>query len=195
MFASFDISRPGLRRRPSRSMYFRRPVVGAIFALIGFVSQYPIPVIHRCPVMNPNGIAVIDGSDASDSSDPARRKSAHDHDHNHSDGHPADSETSLQDLPPCHRALAAARASAGSANHHHHADHAQTEGGNEAGHSHDSCPVCQGHAQLIQALPAPALTALTTLYRFQARVPYFAATPRVLHFSKLPPARAPPPVA
>jgi hypothetical protein len=31
--------------------------VGALLALAGFLSQYPLPVLHRCPVMNPGSVA------------------------------------------------------------------------------------------------------------------------------------------
>ncbi|MCR9143963.1 MAG: hypothetical protein NXI24_17080 [bacterium] len=160
--------------------------------------------------MNPNGIAVIEvGDESSDSHDHAAQN--HDHTshahHTQAASGAQESQGNLHALPPCHRALALAVSAKPKAHDHagdsqtshgahaghagHHA-HSQTSAGDDSGHSHDSCPVCQGHAQLIQGLPARALPALTTLYQFHARVAHFAQTPRVLHTTTLPPARAPP---
>lgn len=181
MFAPSASSRP----RSLKRYYLRRHYIGAIFALTGFVSQYPIPVIHRCPVMNPHGIAVIGDSESS-SHDHSDHKQSASHDHQDQHASPA--------VPPCHGSGSGSLAVAGVQDHSldHRAEHAETESKDEGGHSHDACPVCQGHAQLIQGLPTPALPTLTTLYQFQARVPQFVEAPLAKTILTLPPARAPP---
>lgn len=54
---------------------------GAVIALLGFLSQYPIPALHRCPVMNPAAHA--------------GEQEAHGHEHEQA-----------AVVPPCHRRLA-----------------------------------------------------------------------------------------
>lgn len=168
----------------SRGFRLRRPV-GALLALTGFVSQYPIPVIHQCEVMNPNGIDLLAG---------------HDH-HAHQKDHEPDrrlagahAEIGLSDddahvhLPSCHRRLLAVADSA-AANHGEHAEAREGEGG---GHSHNSCPVCQGHAQLLPDLPQ-ALAALDThFYLISLRRPALVQTIVRREPERLPDSRAPP---
>ncbi len=218
MFASSDI-RSVVSRALSRCVrsrliasdrgYGRRRIAGATLALLGFVSQYPIPVIHRCPVMNPHGIALF-GDKSDDSHDhhehAPHSRGQHSHNHHHSASHAAHSHShgdgqhseihaAVAAMPPCHRALAASRGPSAHSHKSHSEDAghgAKTRAGDEAGHSHDSCPVCQGHAQLLQDLPAPALPSLATLFQLELRVPDFVEAPRAFFLSILPPARAPP---
>ncbi len=117
-----------------RSTSFARlRFAGALIALLGFLSQYPIPALHRCPVMNPAAYADEHGD--------------------HGDGHHAHVQRASV-VPPCHRRLAATAETSG------HEQHAETESNRDGHHQHSSCPVCQGYLQLLtlaQAAPAPLL--------------------------------------
>lgn len=140
------------QQKPSPRKYFRRQMFGAGLALAGFVAQYPIPAIHRCPVMNPGSAEV-----------------AH---HEHLN------EGDLAKLPPCHRRLA---------------EHAtQAEPTREGPHGHESCPVCQGHAQLITHLPVTTTPVVSTLYEFHSSIPQYAEIITGRLSFALPQTRAPP---
>ena len=178
----------GLRKHISalRRTCSRRHL-GAIFALVGFASQFPVPAIHVCPVMNPHGFAEMLHGDGE------APDHAHTHHHAHH-GHEHDSEPDLRRvvaaLPPCHqRLLAATQTAAPPAE-----PAAEAESTQHGPHGHESCPICQGHAQMLVQLPAPALTALVILHQFEEQFADFVAGMPVAPAYLLPQSRAPPAV-
>ncbi len=97
----------------------------ALLALLGFAIQYPIPELHECPRLQPELASHPSGqtTPSSESSDSHKEKS---HQNNH------DGNTAVKaPTPPCHSNGASS-----------------TEHSGDAGHQHESCPVCQGYLTL-----------------------------------------------
>ncbi|MBX7056587.1 MAG: hypothetical protein K1X75_00885 [Leptospirales bacterium] len=139
--------------------------VASLAALLAFCLQYPVPSLHRCPVLNPGQISDAKLSDAQ------RRY--------------------IQTLPACHQAAAIAnlieQAQSADPGSRHNSRHA-----NDAPHQHDTCPICQSFLHLaltLAPLIQPLAVQLQTLYAF-SQSPHTELVCAESCF--LPPSRAPP---
>lgn len=153
----------GLRWRFRWSPRLR--IFAALIALGGFALQYPIPAVHRCPVLNPEGTA---------------------------EALSAAEQTYVRSLPSCHQsaAIAALLARKHSAGHDQPAPgHEDAPAG---GHDHDTCPVCQSYLHL-QLAPTPAiLPLLQSSQLLVIIVRHESETIPTRNARFQPPARAPP---
>jgi len=173
----------------------RLRLIGACFALLGFGSQYPIPALHRCPVLNPASYAeeVAGASSARNQAEQAallaalpschRAHLAGDHAHSHSasDAAQARAHAHTHAAPHSEEEDAQPAASADAAHSH--------EGG---GHNHEGCPVCQGFLTLVVGLPEHRVELLSIELLVAARLIETPTAPAISLDQRSPGARAPP---
>ena len=96
----------------------------ALLALLGFAIQYPIPELHECPRLQPELASEHSGqAHRSNASGPEQNAG------NQKDSHPG--HNAVAPAPPCHGS-----------------NSSSTEHSEDAGHQHESCPVCQGYLTL-----------------------------------------------
>lgn len=129
-------------------------------ALLGFVSQYPIPVLHQCPVINPVARVTLEQTSSGNANGSQSESIERCSDLNGSrtvvltvDGGVSyvptaqvlTQHTDTRNASGPHQELPEPEQQANHQNHEHHEHHALAHSDSESGHDHDGCPVCRGY--------------------------------------------------